>query len=472
MGFLLALVLARALGPGGSGIVLQTIAAGMIGLAVARLGMDTTAVWILPRLRLSDVGAVRSACVGLLLGAGTAGAAGTAGWWLVRPLLPDSAVVDTISAVSWVLPVGSVMLVALAGTRALGGVLPFNLIGNIAVPGSRPVGLWIVTALGGGVIAAALAWAVPFLVGAVAACLVLWSQVARLERGSRGRTLPDRAMSRRLLRFALPRTLGSALEQSIVWLDVVLVGILAGAAAAGVYGASSRFVAAGVVVLTAFRVVVAPRFSTMLAEGRRGELQELYTVTAGWVLLFGGPIYVLLAIYAPAVLGLLGPGFEEGVPVMRILCTGALLLVAGGNIQSLLLMSGRSGWGAINKTIVFVVNVAGNLLLVPMIGVIGAAVSWAVCMALDTTLAAAQVRRFTGVHPALRRIALLLLVIAACAGASAGVAIALLDNTLASLAVAAAGTAALLLGYIALDRQRLGADVLASLLPIRRRTSS
>ena len=480
MGFVLVLVLARQLGAAGSGVVLQTIAAFMIALSLARLGMDTAAVWILPRLRSESPDLARGAVTGLLLGAGTAGSVVALLWWVVQWTQADGAlgewrVAETITSVVWALPLASVMLVALAATRGFGGVLPFNLIGNIAVPFARPAGVLGVTLLGGGVTAAAMTWAVPWVPGMLAAVGVLLLQVRRLERrtGARGRWLPGWRVQRRIFGFALPRTLASALEQSIIWFDVVLVGIIAGSAAAGVYGAASRFVGAGVIVLTALRIVVAPRFSAMLAEKRLDDVQSLYAVTAGWILLFGAPIYVLLAFFSPTVLGWLGPDFDEGVTSLVVLCAGAVMLLAGGNIQSLLLMSGHSGWGAFNKLTVFSVNVVGNLLLVPHLGILGAAATWAVCMALDTALAMFQVYRFTRIRPAVGRIAAIVGAVAGCAALPSWLMIALLGNSTSALVLSAALTGVLVLGYAVLDRRRLHLGELATLLPRRRaRTTS
>jgi O-antigen/teichoic acid export membrane protein len=469
MGFALSLVLARQLGAAGSGVVLQAIASFMIGLSLARLGMDTAAVWILPRLRSEQPSAVRGACTGLLLSTFLAGGLGALGWWGAALALPETRVTETISVIAWALPVASVMLVALAATRALGGVLPFNLIGNMAVPAARPVGVLVVTLLGGSVFAAATIWAVPFLPGLALAVWILVRQVRRFERRRevQGALLPTREVQRRILGFALPRTLSAGLEQSIIWFDVVLVGLIAGSAAAGVYGVASRFVGAGVIVLTAFRIVVAPRFSAGLAAGRRSDVQELYVVTAGWILLFGAPIYLLLAVFAPTVLGWLGPDFADGATPMRILCLGAVMLLAGGNIQSLLLMSGRSGWGAFNKAVVFGVNVAGNLVLVPPFGIVGAAVAWAACMTLDTTLAMVQVYRFTRIRPALGRILAILAAVLACAALPSLLAVWLLGNTTVSLLLAVALSGLALAAYCWVDRRRLRIDELAGLLPRR-----
>ncbi len=475
MGFVLAVVLARQLGAAGSGVVLQTIAAFMIALSVGRLGMDTTAVWIVPRLVVEEPDQVARACTGMLLAAAAASTMVTLAWLAVVKLFDGGPfaggpVVETLTAVCGFLPLAAVMIVGLAVTRGFGGVGPFNLIGNIGVPLARPVAVLVVTALGGSLVAASLAWAAPLVAGALATVIVLFVQVRRHARRLGSISLswrPVGAINRRLLAFGLPRTLSSALEQSIIWFDVVLVGVIAGSAAAGVYGATSRFVGAGVVVLTALRVVVAPRFSALLAEGRTGELRELYQVTAGWIVLFGAPVYMILAVFAPTVLGWLGPAFVDGSAAMVVLSFGALCLLAGGNVQSLLLMSGHSGVSAMNRLVVFAVNVAGNIVLIPRFGVLGAACAWALCMALDTTLAVFQVNRFTEVRPSFLRL-LRVLGATVCASLLPALAVvALLGQNAVALLVSLLVGAVGVLGYAYLDRRRLRLDQLAALLPGR-----
>lgn len=246
----------------------------------------------------------------------------------------------------------------------------------------------------------------------------------------------------------------------MVWLDVVLVGILLGAAEAGIYGTAARFVSAGVIVATALRIVVAPRFSALLAKERLDEVGELYSVTAQWILLFGAPGYVVLAVFSPTVLGWLGDGFDEGALSMTILCLGSLVVLAAGNVQALLLMSGRSGWGAVNKAVVLGVNVVGNLLLVPRFGIAAAASMWAGCMVLDTALASYQVRRAVGLSvasPALVRVAVAVLLSTALPTLGSAW---LLGQSFGGIVTAVVLSGLLLLAYARHDRVRLRLDQL------------
>jgi len=254
----------------------------------------------------------------------------------------------------------------------------------------------------------------------------------------------------------------AGLEQTIIWLDVLLVGVILGSREAGIYGSAARFVAAGVVVLTAFRIVVAPRFSALLAERRTDEVEELYSVTARWVLLFGAPIYLTLAVFAPTVLGWLGPGFGSGVSSMVILSLGSIVVLAAGNVQSLLLMSGRSSWGAFNKFVVVLFNVTGNLVLLPRIGIVGAALTWAASMVLDTVLAAWQVRRATGIALSGRSVGTTAVMVGLCVAIPSLAVVQVAGQGTWQLVVGVVLSGTALLGYCVLDRRRLRLGELVS----------
>lgn len=399
-GFVFSLLLARLFGAQTTGLVLQAVALVTIATSVARLGTDTTAVWLLPRLRAEDPGAVRPA-VSILLASAAGGTAVVLLVWfaVLRHLWPEGGggaeVVRIVDTVVWFLPAAVLTSVALACTRAFGRIVAFNLVDNILVPVSRPVVLVLVHVLGGGAVAAAVAWGSPLVLGLTVSAVVLVGCLAPL-RGLEARA-GRRALASRIRGYAGPRAFAQAMEQSIIWLDVLLVGLIAGSAAAGVYGSAARFVAAGVVVATALRIVVAPRFSALLAQGRTDEVGDLYRVTARWILLFGAPVYLALAAFAPTVLGWLGEGFASGRTAMVVLCLGSIVVLAAGNVQALLLMSGGSLAGALNKVVVLVLNCVGNLALVPHFSITAAAAVWAASMAVDTVLASVQVRRATGI---------------------------------------------------------------------------
>ena len=81
LGFALNILLARLLGPGGAGVVLSTMGVFTIAMTLALMGLDTTAIWLLPRLLVSAPRQVRSAFVRCSVPTPTAGRCSTGSAW-------------------------------------------------------------------------------------------------------------------------------------------------------------------------------------------------------------------------------------------------------------------------------------------------------------------------------------------------------------------------------------------------------
>lgn len=468
-GFLLSLVLARTLGPSGSGTVFQMISVFTIAGAVAKLGLDTAAVWLLPRLAADGAHDIRRA-TRILLGGALLGGIGTGlVLYAISPLLDngadDLATVTRMAAI--IMPFSSLATVSLASTRGLGGVRDYVLIGSIGLPVGRLAAVSVAVAFAATAIVASAAWLMVLVVAAGIALLVVYRAMLRFrtsspEASSRG------VLVRRISAFSAPRTLSSTIEQSLLWLDVLVVGLLAGPAAAGVYGVVSRLVQAGTIPSTSMRIVVAPEFSRMLHQNRHVELSELYTRTAQWIVLLSMPIYVLLAVLAVPVLHIFGPGFDVGALALAIMCIGAAVSASTGNVQSLLLMSGRSGWAAINKVIVLAVSLALLLTLVPLMGIVGAAIASAVTISLDAILATVQVRRGVRVRSSFGAILLAVAVSGAAAAVPAVGARIFLGDTIAALIVGAIGAVVLWVCVAYVMRRTFALDEISALFRRKR----
>ena len=383
LGFAFTIILSRMLGAEGAGIVTQATGVFAIVMALAKVGLDSTAIYLMPRLSLDapeEIRATLSFMASMTVGVSTVCVLILEA---VAPLIWNAEVAASTRAVLWFVPIGALTLVASAALRALGNMREYVLIQNLLLPGLRPllVAAW---------------WLLLRHMPSVADSVGRW---------------PTAQRRRQVVSFALPRTLTAGLEQALQWLDVLLVGLLAGDAASGIYGGAIRFIQAGMVVDTALRVVVSPQFSKLLHQGKTKELRDLYSTASIWLVLFAAPIYALMAIYAPALMRILGDGFAPGANVLVVLCIGSIVTFMAGNIHSLLIMSGRSGWAAVNKIVVLTLNVVGNVIFIPRGGMVAAAIVWAVCMVLDAVMATIQVSRFIRVTPKLSEVVKPILVV-------------------------------------------------------------
>jgi len=86
-------------------------------------------------------------------------------------------------------------------------------------------------------------------------------------------------------------------------------------------------------------------------------------------------------------MGLFGPKFEEGALVLTILAIGQFINVATGSVGYLLMMSGHERLMRNNVACMAIVNIFISLLLIPWLGVIGAAISTAISLAAVNLIA-------------------------------------------------------------------------------------
>ena len=472
-GFGLSFILGRTVGPEGSGVVFQMISVFMIASGVAKLGLDTTCVWLLPRLAIDGRDEVRRATTLLLVGSLAGGVAAGVAVFLLAPILSagDSNLLSLIRAVGVSIPIASVGTVALAVTRGLGGIRPYVLIGSVGLPTARLVAVAVAVAITASALLAGYVWLALLLVATIASLEAVRRRLRPfVAPGPDARS--RRALVKQISSYSGPRLASSIMEQAVLWQDVLIVGLVAGPAVAGVYGVVSRLAQAGFIPSTSMRIVVGPEFSRMLHQNQVAELANFYTRTTQWIALMSAPIYVLFVVDAGPILRIFGAGFEVGDLALIIMSLGALIWTSAGNVQSLLLMSGHSGWAALNKLGVLIVNLALLLVLVPGLGLEGAAYAWTTTMILDVVLAIVVVRRAIGVR---LNIGATLLAVMASTVSTAVPALAarlLLGDTLLAFLIGAVAAGVTYLAALYLLRNRFELQHAISLFTRRRRNKA
>ncbi|WP_305789215.1 lipopolysaccharide biosynthesis protein [Symbioplanes lichenis] len=421
-GFLLAVVLARGFGPEGSGAIFTAIGLLTVVSAVCCLGADTALVWALPR----SPGAKRSLITVALLPP------------LALSILVAGAGLAT-EVVLLAVPVIVAMTILLAAVRATRPIGAYAAVQFVLLPVGRPILVGAVALAGGGVAAAMAGWVLP-AVAALVVCLLLVGKPGR----------PDDW--RTLWGFALPRAVSAAIDSSSMWVGVLLTAALATQADAGVFGGVGRYVLAGQLALQGLRVAIAPQLSRLLGAGRTGEAAAVHRQTTVLAIALSWPIYLLLALFAPAFLQLFGGEFTAGATAMAILATAMLVNVGLGTVQTVLLMSGRSRSHLLATTLGLTCTVGLGFLFIPGYGLTGAATAWATGIVVENVVAALAARKVIGAAVLSRQAVLTAAATLAAVGVTGTIGIALAGREIEGLLVTAALLACLLL-IAAADRR-------------------
>lgn len=171
--------------------------------------------------------------------------------------------------------------------------------------------------------------------------------------------------------FALVNTLNLVYIKA----DVVMLGTIAGTESVGIYSIASKFSELLRFFLAIVYLVVSPMIADMWATGKLKELQSIATRSARGVLALGLPMVVVFWFLGEWILGFYGVEFKAGYHALLILSVGQLFNLACGIGANLLLMTGHERatfWGLLLST---VVNLSFNTLLIPSMGMNGAAIA-------------------------------------------------------------------------------------------------
>jgi O-antigen/teichoic acid export membrane protein len=182
-------------------------------------------------------------------------------------------------------------------------------------------------------------------------------------------------------------------------LDIVLIGVLRGPTEAAIYAAATRFLVVGQLGSQAVSLVVQPTLAELLAIKDIAATRTLYQLSTAWLISLTWPLYLLSAVLAPQLVTVFGRGYETGADAIVVLALAMLVATGCGMVDMLLTMAGKTSWNLGNVLLALAVNVGLDLLLIPEYGVMGAAVAWAVAIALNNLLPLAQVGGLLRIHP-------------------------------------------------------------------------
>ncbi len=408
--FLLVLVVARGVTDVHAGLFFAVTSLFLLAETVCRLGADVGLVYFVARWRA--LGAperlrpvTRAALVPACLAAAGAGLgllvlAGPVSRLLGGAETGDSATLIRLLAVF--LPVAVGFDLGLAVTRGFDKMGPTVLLEKVLRPVLQLV-LVIAVLRSHELALLGLGWVLPYAIVA----LLTWSAVralpwpgsaGRTERRAGGQAL-RRDVRQAFWRFTAPRGVAGMAQILMQRLDIVLVAMLRGPRDAALYTVATRFLVLGQFVNQALAAPVQPQLSRLLARGDLPGVQAVYRTSTAWLVLGVWPVFLLSAIFAPTYLGLFGPGYRSATSTVVVLSLAMLVASGCGLVTNVLIMTGRTSWNLANTLVALGLNVALDIVLIPRIGILGAAIGWAAGITAANLLPLGQVFHLLRLHP-------------------------------------------------------------------------
>lgn len=438
--FVVTLLITRGMAQDDAGVFFSSTSLFLLAVAIGQLGTPTGLVFFLSRARTQGHpellrpflrAASRPVYVAAFLSGGVL--------VLLAPQIAEvtnPGHVDTATTYLRVLgvfiPFASIKTLNLSATRGMGTMRPTVLIEQIGRPIVQVTLVGIVIALQA-LQLLPYAWALSFVVGAAAARRFLMRMFDQAGTG----TQPPRPVTREFWSFTGPRAIANVAQTAMQRFDIVLVGAIVGPGPAAVYTASTRFLVLGQLGNRAISMSAQPRIAEAIARGVRRDVNDIYRISTAWLMLATWPIYLMFAFFGAQLMKVFGPGYSGGGQLLAVLSVAMLVATGSGMVDIVLNMAGRTSWNLMNVLVAFSVNLTLDLILIPRIGILGAALGWAAAIVSQNVLALVLLGSKEGLHPFGRATATVAVAALTCFGVVPFASLLALGDSLEALLLAA-----------------------------------
>jgi len=209
---------------------------------------------------------------------------------------------------------------------------------------------------------------------------------------------------RAIFSFSLPASLAGMFGVATRWAARLFLGYFRPEAEVGIYQAAAQLATISIIILAATNTIFIPMISHFSARDDKHELNELYRVSTKWAVYLSLPLTLVLLIYPKDVIHLIyGDAYSQGALILVILTIGQLINAASGAVAPLHLMLGYQVRWMVVTGFSFMVALILNWWLIPIWGMIGAAVADAVSIALLNIVGLLQIRFLVKLWPYDRR---------------------------------------------------------------------
>ncbi|MEQ3695716.1 MAG: polysaccharide biosynthesis C-terminal domain-containing protein [Pseudomonadales bacterium] len=214
------------------------------------------------------------------------------------------------------------------------------------------------------------------LLATLIVAMLRWFNVARLNINLSCYTLHNSYKADFLSALASAKIMLSVVvtTQIVHWSSVIIIGIYSAPSDVAIFFASLKTASLISFVLVAINAAAAPTFAALYGHGDITSIDRLALRISRATFLFTAPLLTLVMLWADEIILLFGSDFIEGGDVLRVLALGQFVNAATGPVGYILQMT--DGEAAMRKGVLVgaVVAIIGGLTLIPLYGILGAAI--------------------------------------------------------------------------------------------------
>ena len=194
--------------------------------------------------------------------------------------------------------------------------------------------------------------------------------------------------TKKLVSCSFPLYIGSIMNLIILWSATLILGIFENNIEIGIFSVAQRTATLISFILIAVNSISAPKFATLYSTSDIEGLAKTARYSAKLMTFAASPLILICVFKANWVMNMFGPDFAEGATLLAILAIGQFINVLTGSVGFLLMMSGNEKSQRNNLIFSAILHILLCMILIPLMGSLGAAISTATTMSVTNLIAA------------------------------------------------------------------------------------
>lgn len=203
-------------------------------------------------------------------------------------------------------------------------------------------------------------------------------------------------MHKEFIWYSVTIIMGGVMSLLINYIDIVMIEAMMSKVDVAVYKVGAELALIPSMFLTIVNTVFPPVISRLYSEGKVDEVRSMYEKLTRYLFLVSSITIGLIFLFWHPILSLYGPAYLDGRMVLYYRGFGQLINASVGSVWYIVIMTGHPRIRFIASLISAIMNVTLNFLLIPVLGIDGAAIASMASTVFTNILGFFVVKRIIG----------------------------------------------------------------------------
>ncbi|WP_096893779.1 flippase [Candidatus Scalindua japonica] len=181
---------------------------------------------------------------------------------------------------------------------------------------------------------------------------------------------------KKLVTYSAPLMFAGFINVLLAWTDIIILGYFVSSREVSIYRTASLAPFLLMFVLNSYMSIYAPVIADLYQKGELGRVERLLKLTTKWIFYITLPAMIIMIFFADTLMNLFGPEFvKDGAIILVTLALSNFINCLSGGLAYTLVMTGKQKIEFINSLVLITFNIILNLFLIPIYGILGAALA-------------------------------------------------------------------------------------------------